>query len=70
LVDYDECEQRWRLVKDRANTSREEIAALVPPMPCSAGQASLGIERAESRAIRNNARPPYRLDLNFASCSR
>jgi hypothetical protein len=70
LVDCDECGQRWRLAKDRANTGREEIAALVPPMPCSAGQASLGIERAESRAIGNIAGPLDRLDLNFASSSR
>jgi hypothetical protein len=49
-VDCDECGQRWRLAKDRANTSRDKITALVPPMPCSAGQASLGIEGAGSWA--------------------
>jgi hypothetical protein len=49
-VDCDERGQRWRLAKDRANSSRDKITALVPPMPCSAGQASLGIEGAGSWA--------------------
>jgi hypothetical protein len=47
-VDCEERGQRWLLASYRANTSRDKIAALVPPMPCSAGQASLGVEGAES----------------------
>jgi hypothetical protein len=49
-VDCEERGQRWLLASYRANTSRDKIAALVPPIPCSAGKASLGVEGAESCA--------------------
>jgi hypothetical protein len=69
-VDCEERGQRWLLASYRANTSRDKIAALVPPIPCSAGQGVAWRRRGGVVRIDYIALPRDCLDPNFASSSR